>query len=236
MLIVNNKALKITNKWLNPVAGSGPTPPGPTPPGPDLLYTQAVISTTDTVGQTTTLMSGHTWDTAKNFICYKMSVRLTPHSAMISDAKYRAMKLTDGTGNWNDLYFGRVCGIGLSVADNSAFLEPLYYNNNIYGTVGSSGASSLIGGGETVFISNPNTLMSDSDQTEFKIIFDKTLHKLYGYIEGKQVEVVDYSSLSIDMSTWPITNVYMDRQSTATTYNFGIDVYACDSLVEAEGV
>lgn len=33
MLIVNNKALKITNKWLNPVAGSGPTP-GPTPPGP----------------------------------------------------------------------------------------------------------------------------------------------------------------------------------------------------------
>lgn len=34
MLIVNNKALKITNKWLNPVAGSGPTPPGPTPPGP----------------------------------------------------------------------------------------------------------------------------------------------------------------------------------------------------------
>jgi len=33
MLIINNKALKITNKWLNPVAGSGPTP-GPTPPGP----------------------------------------------------------------------------------------------------------------------------------------------------------------------------------------------------------
>ena len=27
MLIINNKALKITNKWLNPVAGSGPTPP-----------------------------------------------------------------------------------------------------------------------------------------------------------------------------------------------------------------
>ena len=33
MLIINNKALKITNKWLNPIAGSGPTP-GPTPPGP----------------------------------------------------------------------------------------------------------------------------------------------------------------------------------------------------------
>ena len=230
MLTFNNKILTVSNKGLEVEAG--PTPPTP---GPELLYTQAVASITDTPNQTTTLMSGHIWDTTKNFICYKMSVRITPHSAVIYYAKYRAMKLTDGTGNWNDLYFGRVCGSGLSAADNSAFFEPLYYNNNTYGTVGSSGTVSSVGD-DTAFISNPNTLMSDSAQTEYKFIFDKSLNKLYGYIEDKQVEVIDYSSLSIDMTTWPITNVTMDGQSTSTTYNFGIDVYACDSLAEAEGV
>lgn len=30
MLIINNKALKVGNKWLNPVESPAPTPPGPT--------------------------------------------------------------------------------------------------------------------------------------------------------------------------------------------------------------
>lgn len=30
MLIINNKALKVGNKWLNPIASPEPTPPGPT--------------------------------------------------------------------------------------------------------------------------------------------------------------------------------------------------------------
>lgn len=30
MLIINNKALKVGNKWLNPVGSTPPTPPGPT--------------------------------------------------------------------------------------------------------------------------------------------------------------------------------------------------------------
>jgi len=207
------------------------------PPAPyTLLYEQPVQSITDTPNHTTTLMSGHTWDTTKNFICYKMSVRITPHSSVTSWATFRAMQLYEGTG-YNAIIFGRMTKNYSSgqVNDNSAFVMQMYYNDSLYGTAGTAGTEKVLDGyNDKGFISNPNTLMSDSAQTEFKFIFDKTLNKLYAYIEGKQVGVIDYSSLSIDLTTWPITNNTYEDYITSTTYNFGIQVYACDSLEAAE--
>lgn len=82
MLIVNNKALKITNKWLNPVAGSGPTPPGPTPPGPTptlpaytlrLKFTDGVTPTFTNGTATQVSSSPNIWDlTYENEIWYNL--------------------------------------------------------------------------------------------------------------------------------------------------------------------
>lgn len=82
MLIINNKALKITNKWLNPVAGSGPTPPGPTPPGPTPptyyhVYTSATngtITATPVSGISgTTVTLSNTPDTGYEFDSYSLT-------------------------------------------------------------------------------------------------------------------------------------------------------------------
>lgn len=77
MLIVNNKALKITNKWLNPVAGSGPTPPGPTPPTYYHVYTSATngtITATPVSGISgTTVTLSNTPDTGYEFDSYSLT-------------------------------------------------------------------------------------------------------------------------------------------------------------------
>lgn len=77
MLIVNNKALKITNKWLNPVAGSGPTPPGPTPPTYYHVYTSATngtISASPVSGISgTTVTLSNTPDTGYEFDSYSIT-------------------------------------------------------------------------------------------------------------------------------------------------------------------
>ena len=76
MLIVNNKALKITNKWLNPVAGSGPTPPGPTPTYYH-VYTSATNGTITAVPVSgisgTTVTLSNTPDTGYEFDSYSIS-------------------------------------------------------------------------------------------------------------------------------------------------------------------
>ena len=75
MLIVNNKALKITNKWLNPVAGSGPTPP--TPPTYYHVYTSATNGTIAAVPVSgisgTTVTLSNTPDTGYEFDSYSIS-------------------------------------------------------------------------------------------------------------------------------------------------------------------
>ena len=75
MLIVNNKALKITNKWLNPVAGSGPTPP--TPPTYYHVYTSATNGTIAAVPVSgisgTTVTLSNTPDTGYEFDSYSIT-------------------------------------------------------------------------------------------------------------------------------------------------------------------
>lgn len=231
MLTFNNKILTVSNKGLEVAAG--PTPPAP---GPELLYTQAVASYTETTTYSDyTLMAAQTWDTNKNFICYKISVCITPNS---HSGQFGRCVLING-GNYQDARFGRIVNSTTGYVDvNSAYASGLYYNEQTYETLGSDGVYATAknpqsGTTSNVIISNPNTLMSNSSQTEFKVIFDKLSKKLYIYIEGKQVVISDYSTLNIDPSTWPVTT---RGTSSRGTYNFGIDVYACDTLTDAEGV
>lgn len=208
-----------------------------TPPDPyTLLYEQAVASYTETAKYTdVTLMSAHTWDTNKNFICYKMSVCITPDS----HSQQYGRCVTINGGNYQDARFGRVVNT-VSISGyaplNSAYARGLYYNDQYHETLGSDGVYALTRNpvtsvtGQTI-ISNPNTLMSNSSQTEFKVIFDKLSKILYIYIAGKQVVISDYSTLNIDPTTWPVTSY---GTSSLGTYNFGIQVYACDTLEAAE--
>lgn len=72
MLIVNNKALKITNKWLNPVAGSGPTPPGPTPPIDTPIVYYEDIDVSSNWSPSESLISYNTDFTTSNYLVIKL--------------------------------------------------------------------------------------------------------------------------------------------------------------------
>ena len=108
MLIVNNKALKITNKWLNPIAGSGPTPPGPTPPGPTptlpaytlrLKFTDGVTPTFTNGTATQVSSSPNIWDlTYENEIWYNLLYNQTDLLEVIAAGD------TSGVTNMNCLF------------------------------------------------------------------------------------------------------------------------------------
>lgn len=222
MLTFNNKILTVSNKGLEVEAG--PTPPGPTPV---LLYEQAVQNYT---GYTTTVMAAHTWDTNKNFICYKMSVCVKSYWDDTYGSYYRGLQV----GGSSYISFGRKSTFDRAYDKTSTFFFTT--GTSSAGTDGQSFTADFVPQGSG-YKANPDIKVSTNNGViTYRIVFDKTLNKAYCYITDKQVMVVDYGStdvLGMSISTTIGNYQYSDRDSNV---DFGIQVYACDSLADAEGV
>jgi hypothetical protein len=222
MLTFNNKILTVSNKGLEVAAG--PTPPAP---GPELLYTQAVQNYT---GGGTTVMASHTWDTNKNFICYKMSVCVKSYFNDMYDVYYRGLQV----GGNSYISFGRYSNFSSASNKTSTFFFTT--GTSSVGTDGQSFSADFVPQGSS-YKANPDIKVSTNDGViTYRIVFDKTQNKAYCYITDKQVMVVDYGSTDVLGMSISNTIGNYDNPSMDSNVDFGIQVYACDSLADAEGV
>lgn len=209
MLTFNNKILTVSNKGLEVEAG--PTPPAPT--GPVLLYEQAPQSYSS---WSQILYEPRTLTTDKDFICYKMSIHHNTNSSP-ADAS-----LSDSTGNYGWNY--------------SVYREHRIETMNHGGTsntplvAGQNGVET----GSTLTTSSfmPDTTLpiSTTDFTIVRFIFQKSTRKVYFYIDGLQVAICNDWGAAFDPFA---QNLHTINDVNET---FGIQIYACDTLTDAEGV
>ena len=196
------------------------------PPEPyTLLYEQAVQNYT---GGDTTVMSAHTWDTNKNFICYKMSVCVKSYWNDQYDAYYRGLQV----GGTSGISFGRQSTFDSAYQKTSTFFHTATGTSSV-GTDGQSFTADFDSPGPG-YKANPDIMTSTNDGViTYRIVFDKTQNKAYCYITDKQVMVVDYGSTDLLGTSISTTVGNWDYPNRDSNVDFGIQVYACDTLEAA---
>jgi hypothetical protein len=202
------------------------------PPEPyTLLYEQAVQNYT---GYPLTVMEGHTWETNKNFICYKMSVCVKSLEADGYESLYRGLQITNGNYTDSDtIRFGRSVDYQYSNEHTSTF----FYTGIGTGSVGTDGQAftgEIVQSSVTAYKANPDIKVSTDDgPITYRIIFDKTQNKAYCYITDKQVMVIDYGTTNV--LGMPISNTigHQMLSSRQSNVDFGIQVYGCETLEDA---
>lgn len=213
-----------------------------TPPAPVLLYEQAVQNYAGS--SMDALMSAHTWDTNKNFICYKVSLCMKSYRNDFYYSHWRGLVIGDGpTDNDGVIRFGRDSYFRESYDTTSTFFcgKIGYGDSAIYGTAGSDGQSFSEDIFQqdmpvTAFKANPDIQVSTNDGViTYRIIFDKTLNKAYCYITDKQVMLFEYGNEDLPSKGIYPTTPLGDNQDSSMNSNvdFGIQIYACDSLEAA---
>lgn len=216
------------------------------PPAPVLLYEQAVQNYAGS--SMNALMTGQTWNTNKNFICYKVSLCMKSYRQDFYYSHWRGVVIGDDpTDTDGVIRFGRNSYFDYSYSPTSTFfcgkIGGLHGADvtAIYGTAGTDGQSFTEdifqqSVADTAFKANPDIQVSTNDGViTYRIIFDKTLNKAYCYITDKQVMLFDYGNEDLpSKGIYPTTPLGDNQdQSMNSNVDFGIQVYACDSLEAA---
>lgn len=202
------------------------------PPLPyTLLYEQAVANYTASGWDTApTIWSAHTYTTDKNFICFKLNLKVNSTSTSTGGEYSRGIRFYTSDNDGRLIGCGKQCVQGNAPAPNT-----LVFWQYDAGTAQAGSASDTFLGDwdETTYRANPN--IATTDAATFKIVFDKTQNKAFCYIEDKQVMVVSYGSL--DPMSWPLQTTNpggVQAQGDPINVDCGIQVYACDTLEAAE--
>lgn len=235
MLAFNNKILTISNKGLE---YTPPSPP-PTPPEPyDVLLTLPVSTYTGSAFSPTTILSGRTWDTDKNFIVYKGTVLCSGAGedwmssyVCLQNPNSNLAQMHIMMGKFVDNYSGDYGTWSANECAFTAFDYSSYYGRGYQGTTeaGTDGELTRAPAYNYAlgYTAVPTIYMTDTP-INFKMIFNKSTKVIYCYFDDKYVCNIGTSRYG-DTTTWPI-------HTGCTSASFGMTVYACDSLEVAEAI